>query len=158
MVKEKVEARDSKLRELFGAVIKMVKPRYEKVDPTPLAPPVGFIRHPSLAEQIRDMVRSERLAHDLDAQGVESFEESDDFEIPDDPRDPATPYEENFDIPVSELRRRQQEDLETLKAGGDPAAEVPPDSSPRQEKSKSREDAAAAPTAVRGSDGAEVVQ
>ena len=53
-------------------------------DPVPVAPPVGLTRSPSLAEQIRSMVRRELsdAAHD---QGMETFEESDDFDVDDDP-------------------------------------------------------------------------
>lgn len=65
-------------------------------DPVPMAPPVGLTRSPSLAEQIRSMVRRElsEAAHD---QGMETFEESEDFEVDDDPLDPHTPYEAVFD-------------------------------------------------------------
>jgi len=69
---------------------------YENPDPTPIAPPVGFKPAPSLAEQIRAMVRSERLAREAAESGFETFEESDDFEVGDD-YDPSTPYEEIFD-------------------------------------------------------------
>lgn len=140
-VQEKV---DKSLREMFGAVIKMVKPRYEHVDPRPMAPPVGFKRQPSLSEQIRDMVRSERLRQEVEAAGVETFDEADDFYIEDDPPDPNTPYETNFEVPVAELRRRQEEDLKELAAGGDPASKVPPAKPKKREESPPREDAAAA--------------
>lgn len=65
-------------------------------DPTPIAPPVGYIKQPSLAEQIRSMVRSERLRQEVEAAGAETFEESDDFDIGDD-YDPDSPYEPVFD-------------------------------------------------------------
>lgn len=71
--------------------------RREKPDPIPMQPPIGYKKQPSLSEQIRDMVRSEQLARDLAARGVETFEESDDFDIPDDPVDPSTPYEADFE-------------------------------------------------------------
>lgn len=142
-----------KLRKMFGATIKPVKARYEISDPTPIAPPLGFKRTPSLAEQIRDMVRSQALADAAERSGMETFEESEDFDIPDDPMDPITPYENDFDTPVSELKRRQQEDLEKLKRGGDP---LPSDAIPRRQgKPQSREDAAAAPLEP-GSGGGEV--
>lgn len=71
--------------------------RREKPDPIPMQPPIGYKKSPSLSEQIRAMVRSEQLARDLAAQGVETFEEADDFDIPDDPVDPSTPYEADFE-------------------------------------------------------------
>jgi len=78
----------------------------EKPDPTPMEPPIGFNRQPSLAEQIRTMVRSEALRQAAEKAGAESFEEADDFEVGDD-YDPSSPYEQDFDqVPISELRAR----------------------------------------------------
>lgn len=73
------------------------KRRREKPDPIPMQPPIGYKKQPSLSDQIRDMVRSEHLARQLAAQGVETFDEADDFDIPDDPIDPSTPYEGDFE-------------------------------------------------------------
>lgn len=71
-------------------------------DPTPMAPPVGYNRQPSLSEQIRAMVRSERLAQEVAAAGYETFEEADDFDVGDD-FEPSSPYEGNFDpIPAAD--------------------------------------------------------
>lgn len=64
--------------------------------PLPMAPPVGFVRQPSLSEQIRAMVRSEKLRQEAEAAGAETFEEADDFDIGDD-FEPSSPYEANFD-------------------------------------------------------------
>lgn len=50
------------------------------------------------------MVRSERLAQEAMAAGYETFEESDDFDIPDDPLDPATPYENEFEPSLQETQ------------------------------------------------------
>lgn len=72
---------------------------HECPNPVPVAPPVGFVKQPSMVEHMRSMVRDELLRRELVSQGVESFEESDDFEIEDDPIDPSTPYEEVFDPP-----------------------------------------------------------
>lgn len=81
----------------------------EVVDPTPIAPPVGYKRPPTLVEQLRNMIRSDALAREAAAAGYETFEEADDFDIADDPIDPKTPYEIGFEpqISVAELRRRQ---------------------------------------------------
>lgn len=65
-------------------------------DPTPMAPPVGFKRQPSLSEQIRQMILSEKLRQEAEEMGYETFEEADDFDVDDD-FDPSTPYEEVFD-------------------------------------------------------------
>lgn len=69
----------------------------EVPDPTPMEVPAGFKRPETLAEQIRRLVRSEQFAKDVAAQGFETFEESEDFDIDDDMWDPSSPYEEVFD-------------------------------------------------------------
>lgn len=90
----------------------------EILDPTPIAPPVGYMRQPSLAEQVRQMVISERLRQEAEAAGMESFEDADDFDVGDD-FDPSSPYEQDFDpTPIAELKRRRA------------AAETPPPSPP----------------------------
>lgn len=71
--------------------------RREIPDPTPMAPPIGYKKQPSMQELIRDMIKNERIASELASAGVETFEEADDFEIPDDPVDPSTPYEADFE-------------------------------------------------------------
>jgi len=68
----------------------------EKPDPIPLSPPLGYKKHPTLREQIRDMIRSEKLRQEVEAAGLETFEEADDFDVGDD-YDPRSPYEEVFD-------------------------------------------------------------
>lgn len=69
-------------------------------DPTPIAPPLGYVKQPSITERIRDMVRSEHLRIAAEAAGAETFEEADDFDIGDD-HDPSSPYEEVFEPPVA---------------------------------------------------------
>lgn len=67
-------------------------------DPNPMQPPVGYNRQPSLAEQIRAMVVSDRLRQEAIAAGAETFEEADDFEVGDDfEAERHSPYEANFD-------------------------------------------------------------
>lgn len=81
--------------------------RYEKVDPRPVSIPIGMERPESLQEKMRRLIRDEVLQQKLAADGVETFEEADDFDIPDDPADPATPYEEHFD-PKGMTAREQE--------------------------------------------------
>ena len=82
----------------------------EVPDPVPVAPPVNLRREMSLEERVRMLVRSERLAEELRSRDRETFEEADDFDIPDDPIDPSTPYEADFEGEnVRELRRRHDE-------------------------------------------------
>lgn len=110
----------------------------EILDGTPMQPPVGYKRQPSLAEQIREMVRSERLAQELAAAGHETFEEADDFDV-DDEYDPSSPWEQHFDpTPISELRSR----LAAAEAAEAAAKEVktdPPAPSPEPKQNKSNE-------------------
>lgn len=61
----------------------------ELPDPTPVAPPVGYKKQPSMADIIREQVRLAKLAEEA---GVETFEEANDFEVGDD-FDPDSPYE-----------------------------------------------------------------
>lgn len=73
---------------------------HEVVDSTPMAPPIGYKKQPTMVDHIRNMVRSEQLRREAEEAGAETFAESDDFNIPDDPIDPSTPYEEVFEPPV----------------------------------------------------------
>lgn len=95
-----------------------------------MAPPIGFKPAPSLADQIREMVRSERLAREVAEAGFETFEEADDFDIGDD-FDPSTPYEESFDaegrssfMPITEVTKEEAKKNEAAKQKA--AASPPP--------------------------------
>lgn len=88
-------------RRVKAAHLKFDPEGRELMDPTPIAPPIGYKKSPSIAEQIRNMVRSERLRQEAESQGYESFEEADDFEVGDD-FDPKSPYEEVFE-PLPEV-------------------------------------------------------
>ena len=94
-----------------------------------MAPPLGFQRTPSLAEQIRQMVQSEHLARAAAEAGAETFEEADDFDVADD-YDPASPWEGNFDKSIDELNREEIAEQNAVKATKaakkTPAAEPPP--------------------------------
>lgn len=78
--------------------------RFEKVDPTPVAIPVGFHRPPTLAEQVARLVKSERWNYEMARQGHETFEEANDFDIDDEfggvdrsiPFEDGSPYEEKY--------------------------------------------------------------
>lgn len=74
----------------------------QKLDPRPLAPPVGYKKHPSMVEIVRDMVRGERLRIAALEAGAETFEESEDFEVEDD-YFLESPWVNDFDPPIREL-------------------------------------------------------
>lgn len=71
-------------------------------DPRPIAPPVGYKKQPSMFEHMRSLIRSEQLAREAAAAGFDTFEESDDFDVGDD-YDPTSPYENEFEPPLSAL-------------------------------------------------------
>lgn len=95
----------AKLQGTETAPAKRIRPQHdperfrngvEYPDPTPVAPPVGFIKQPTLAETMRQMIRSEELKKYARESGAETFEESEDFDVGDD-FDPMSPHEELFD-------------------------------------------------------------
>lgn len=65
--------------------------RHEYPDPTPVEMPLGFKRPPTLQEEIQRIVRIQ-LSQQAQAEGFETFEEANDFEMDEDP-DPLSPYE-----------------------------------------------------------------
>lgn len=69
---------------------------HEVLDSTPLALPLGFKKPESLDDQIRRLVRT-HISAQAQEQGFETWEDADDFDIPDDQADPATPFEMDFD-------------------------------------------------------------
>lgn len=87
---------DSPVRRVKGADLKYDTEGREVMDPKPIAPPIGYKKAPSISDTIRNMIRSERLKQEAEAQGYETFEEADDFDVGDD-YDPKSPYEEVFE-------------------------------------------------------------
>lgn len=90
--------REDGVRRVKAQTNYLTKDGREKPDPTPIAPPIGYIKQPTMVENIRAMVRRE-MSDAAAAQGMETFEEADDFEVGDD-YDPRSPYEELFDPPA----------------------------------------------------------
>jgi len=73
----------------------------EYPDPVPMAIPVGYERPPDIMDMIRSLVRSEALRTAADKEEVDTFEEAEDFDIPDDPIDRLTEFEKVFEPPAS---------------------------------------------------------
>lgn len=65
-------------------------------DPIPVEVPIQWRRPPTIQEQIKQMVRRE-LSQSAAAQGLETFEDADDFDIPDDPPDPLSEWETTYE-------------------------------------------------------------
>lgn len=72
-------------------------------DPTPMEPPLGYKRQPTMVEHMRAMIQSERLRMEALEAGAETFEEADDFDVDSD-AEPISAYEmeDIFDPPVRE--------------------------------------------------------
>lgn len=94
---------------------------HEIPDPTPVAAAIGHRPGPTLREQIRDMIQSEKLRMEAEAAGFESLEEADDFDVGDD-YEPNSPYELDADLPqIAELKRRKEEAEKAEKPPAPPA-------------------------------------
>lgn len=107
---EAIRLREIEEAEMRAAEVFLDDLGRELCDPTPMQPPLGYNPQPSLAEQMRMMIQSERLRLEAEAAGYETFEEADDFEMDEDPF-PRSQHEDEFDSPLSarELRRRERE-------------------------------------------------
>lgn len=95
----------------------------EIVDGRPMAPPLGYKKTPSIADQVREMVRSENLRLAAIASGQETFEEADDFDVDDDV-DPTSPWEEYFDPgSVADYRAALEKELAELQGPPTPRSQ-----------------------------------
>lgn len=101
---------------------------HEVLDPTPMAIPVGFGRPESMESMIRRLVRTQ-LSMAASNHGMESFAEADDFDIPDDPVDPDSPWEHNFE-PVRSINDDILEDAAKRRATKKKPAAEPPQAPP----------------------------
>jgi len=97
----------------------------EYPDPTPIAPPVGFIKQPPLHDQIKQMVRSEHLRRAARQADMETFEEADDFDVGDD-FDPRSPYEEQFEPPADPHPAERDDFVNAIAEGFTKAMEPAP--------------------------------
>lgn len=115
----------------------------ELPDPRPEAPPVGWFKQPTMVEHIRNLVRSELLRREADAEDIDTFEEGDDFDVDDDQDDPRTPYEAVFDPPAPTLP-----ETPSTAAGGPPN---PPETQSGEPSSPEKAPASPVPTPASGS-------
>lgn len=108
----------------------------EIMDSTPVAIPVGFRKPETIEEKILRLVKASQLQQTLDANGVETFEEAEDFDVGDDV-DPQTPYEMVFDPGLGrEVTRAEKKFMDEGRRQFDPKKylkeEVPVKRSPSQ--------------------------
>lgn len=112
------------LKPMLDAMSKHVKGKplteggAEVPNPIPQDPPVGYKKQESMFEVMRRMIKEEKLKAALEAEGLETPEEADDFDVDDDV-DPTSPYEHNFD-PVA-----NPADLEQLRNAARDATSQP---------------------------------
>lgn len=69
----------------------------ERLDSTPMQPPIGYNPQPSMFEVMRKMIHDHQ--RELSEAGFETADEADDFDVDDD-YDPTSPYEHSFDPPA----------------------------------------------------------
>lgn len=67
----------------------------EKPNPVPLEPPLGYIRHKSIAEQIREQVLA--VSREAAESGLETEQEANDFDVDED-YEPTSPWEHDFEV------------------------------------------------------------
>jgi len=88
-------------------------------------PSLGYKKQPTLAERMRDMIRSEKLREIAEMQGRETFDEADDFDVGDD-YDPSSPYEEVFEgDPLTDNYERLENAKTAPKERSDPKDRKP---------------------------------
>lgn len=104
---------------------------HELVSSKPMQPPAGYKKQPSLAELVREMVQSEALRRQAEADGAETLEEFEDFDVEDDGEILRSPWENLHDPSLAELQAIGQAELDRKRQesqGGDGGA--PPSASP----------------------------
>lgn len=70
----------------------------EYPDPVPMSPPIGYEPPSDLLQMLEQLFKRGKAV--LEAAEIETEEEANDFDIPDDPVDLLTPYEKVFEPPV----------------------------------------------------------
>lgn len=104
----------------------------EVLDPTPMAPPIGYRPQATMVDIIHAQIRSAQLAKEAQEAGFETFEEADDFDVDDD-FDPSSPYEEMFD-PAPPRRRFETAEEQLGRRKDRPARpQMAPEGPPSQE-------------------------
>lgn len=78
--------------------------RYENIDPRPLSLPIGMEKPESLQDKLARLVKDEVFNQTLQSNGIETIEDANDFDIPDEPEIPGTPHEDDFVSPGMKAR------------------------------------------------------
>jgi len=99
-----------KVTKVEAPVRRLTPDGLEVPDPTPLAASLKFKAPMSINDRVRMLVRSSMQA-ELDAAGIETFEEANDFDC-DDPADFDTPWEEDFEGAFDHQARMESQHYE----------------------------------------------
>lgn len=106
----------------------------EILNPTPMQPPVGYKKQPSMIDIVRQQVAAHHASL-LDME-PETEDEADDFDIPDDPVDPQSRWE-NDNVPslknIKDRRIAMEAELAQLEAAEPP---LPPKLNPEPSKNE----------------------
>lgn len=108
---------------------------HEVLNPTVMAPPLGYKKQLSIAEQVRQQIRSMKALQDDEP---ETEEEADDFDIEDDPVMPSR-WENDLIPSIKETRKRMKELEKEVKLyakppEAKPAETVEPKAGPKSEE------------------------
>lgn len=103
----------------------------EIMDQTPITLPIDFKRPEPLGDMIRRLVRKQ-ISDIAVAKGQESFDDADDFNIPDDPIDPLSPYEDEFEGTDKPAINEPRNNLKALKAKLEKAIQEVKDATAKQ--------------------------
>lgn len=93
----------------------------ELLDPTPMQPPLGYKKAPSLSEMIAQQVRQMKLENLLDQTLEETDEEADDFEVGDDV-EPMSKWENDHIPSIKVLKKRAKQINDAIKEANRRAA------------------------------------
>lgn len=122
----------------------------EILDPTPMQPPLGYKKVPTMVDHIQEMKRQirEELSRDMAAAGRETFEESEDFDTDGEEWDPTSPHENEFEPSLDQLKEAGQAELDRKAALQPKPSPSPSGASPEAPPAppKSQEPGSASPT------------
>lgn len=133
MAKTITPAEEELIREIPVSAIHLDSKGREIPSSVPVAPPVGYVKHKSIAEQMREMLRQASM--EAQQNGAETEEEANDFDVGED-FDPHSPWEHDFEVdPEAEaliaLMSARPRPGATASAGaGDSSSPVPADANP----------------------------
>lgn len=112
-----------------------------QLDPTPIAPPIGYVKAPSMMQMMHDMLTNHKLQQQLEARGAETLEDFEDFDVEDEPSQLRSPHEVPLEDPtLSQLlaagadAKRVREEAEKQKAPPAKPGEAPKPAAERPEE------------------------